>query len=149
VIVNKAYWAAVQREKEKREEIKKERHKYYATIHRLEKYGYLKKEIRNKQMQVRLTNKGLVKLQRIKWKKMKETIKNKNQKLCLVVFDIPEDKRRMRNLFRQCLYEMGFSKLQKSVFVSRYNLVKEIKLLVKNCELEKYTKIFEGKEIKL
>lgn len=149
VIINKAYWAAVQREKEKMEKIRKERHKYYATIYRLEKYGYLKKEMRNKQIQIKLTNKGLIKLQRIKWKKMKESEKNKNQKLCVVVFDIPEDKRRMRNLFRQCLYEMGFSRLQKSVFASHYNLGQEIELLVKNCELEKYVRIFEGKEIKL
>ena len=122
------------------------KNKYYDTINRLEKYNYVQKEKIGKKTKIKLTNKGLIKLQRIKWKINK---KEKDKNSYLVVFDIPEDKRRMRNLFRSCLYEMGFSKLQRSVFVSEYNIKSEIKSLVKNCELEKYVKIFVAKELKV
>ena len=44
------------------------KNKYYDTINRLEKYNYVQKEKIGKKTKIKLTNKGLIKLQRIKWK---------------------------------------------------------------------------------
>lgn len=146
VIINKAYWEAVHIEKKKQEIKLKEKKKYYATIARLSKYGFITKKRKNGQLSIKLTSKGVVKLQRIVWKTGKHK-KMKTKELCLVIFDIPEERRKMRDLFRKCLYELGFYRLQKSVFISYFDVCQEIKELVKSCELEKHVKILKGLKV--
>ncbi len=146
VIINKAYWEAVHIEKEKQEIKLREKKKYYATIARLTKYGFITKKRKNSQLCIKLTAKGFIKLQRIIWKTKKHK-KTKTKELCLVIFDIPEERRKMRDLFRKCLYELGFCRLQKSVFISYFDVYREIKELVKGCELEEHVKILKGLEI--
>jgi len=141
VIINKTYWEAVNIEKERRKQARREKQKYYNTINRLAKYGYLIKEKKNNQIALKFTNKGMLKLQKIKWKNTKPKNKLSKKEFCLVVFDIPENKKRIRNLFRKCLYELGFNKIQKSVFASNNEMVDEIKQLIKNCELENHVQV--------
>ena len=47
----------------------------------------------------------------------------------VIIFDIPENRRIKRDLFRSKLKEMGFRQLQKSVWVCPYPCQKEVKLL--------------------
>ncbi len=148
VIINKAYWEAINIENRKKEIKQKEKQKYYSTINRLVKYGYLMKKRENNQLKIKLTDKGILKTQRLFWKtNQKKKPKNKNKEFCLVVFDIPEKKRRIRNLFRKCLYEIGFERLQKSVFICYKDVFQEIKSLINNCELDDYVKIIKGRKI--
>ncbi len=148
VIINKAYWEAVNIERMKREDRRREKQKYYSTINRLSKYGYLIKDRKNNQLSLKLTEKGLIKIHKISWKmERKKKKKIKNNQLCIVVFDIPERKRKMRDLFRMCLYELGFNRFQKSVFITHNDVVKEVKDLIKNCMLDDYVKLLTGKKI--
>lgn len=146
VIINKAYWEAVNIEKEKQKTRQKEKKRYYSAIERLSKYGYLTKLKKNKQLCLKLTGKGILKLQRITWKTQKQNKINKKE-FCLVIFDIPENKKRIRDLFRRCLYELGFEKLQKSVFISYSDTSQEIKKLIRSCGVDEYVEILAGRKI--
>lgn len=44
----------------------------------------------------------------------------------LVIFDIPESKRKIRDWFREELYLLNYIQLQKSVFISKYPLTPDI-----------------------
>lgn len=52
-----------------------------------------------------------------------------DKKWRVVLFDIPEEERRIRNFFRKHLKRLHFFELQKSVFVQAYDCRKEIKRL--------------------
>jgi len=73
-----------------------------------------------------------------------ENIKNKKEKWDgkwrMVAFDIPEKYKRGRDALRQRLKNIGFCELQKSVFITPYDCEKEMMLLVKFFELDKYVR---------
>lgn len=60
----------------------------------------------------------------------------------LIIFDIPEKYRKKRDWFRITLRALGFSLLQKSVWVGRYNIPKELLQDLKDLELLRYIQIF-------
>ena len=101
---------------------KKEKAKIYAQIYHLEKFGYVDKK--------GFTIKGLVKIAEIKAKgKTKE--QKWDKKWRVVIFDIPEKKKQKRNYFRRMLLDLGFQKLQNSVWISPCNNFKEIQEIIK------------------
>lgn len=65
----------------------------------------------------------------------------------LVVFDVPEEKRKMRNLLRQCLRNWDFYKLQASVFVTPCDCREAIELLIHACHGERYIRFIEAGHI--
>jgi len=58
----------------------------------------------------------------------------------IVVFDIPEKKKGVRNALRRKLKELGFYELQKSVFVFPYECGNEIEFIVEFFELRPYVR---------
>jgi CRISPR-associated endonuclease Cas2 len=141
-ITEAAYFDLIQINKANRkllENKKKERQKIQKTIYYLKKAKYL--EI-YKNKELKISNKGIIKVILSKSKKIK---KNKNQKyFYVVIFDIPENLRKVRDLFRDVLYNFGSDKLQKSVFMIEsedgYKLVKE---LIKASKISEYVKILK------
>lgn len=87
------------------------------SLHQLQKNEFITQE-GNKP---RLTLKGWV---RYAWNYSRLIKKSKKRKMkgtkewFIVVFDIPEELRRFRDSLRRTLYNLGFSRLQDSVFVS-------------------------------
>lgn len=65
----------------------------------------------------------------------------------IVIFDIPEQKRIVRNLFRRNLKKWGFKYLQKSVWVSKQNVFDRLIKYVQNLGLEKYITIIETNKL--
>ncbi len=63
-------------------------------------------------------------------------------KACLVVFDIPESKRRLRELLRVFLDECGFFSLQKSVWISQFDAMKELSDFFRLLGLGDYIRVF-------
>ena len=53
----------------------------------------------------------------------------------LVIYDIPEDKKRLRRILRDNLKRLDFGKLQASVWVSPFNFLAEIEKIVKSYQL--------------
>jgi DNA-binding transcriptional regulator PaaX len=56
----------------------------------------------------------------------------------IVLFDIPETKKSLRDVFRRHLQKIGFQEFQKSVFIFPYECEREIASLVKLYEAEEY-----------
>ena len=65
----------------------------------------------------------------------------------MVIFDVPEDKRRSRGIFRKKLKELEFTQLQKSVFVTRHECKDEIDFLRHVLEISPFVHYVLAKEI--
>lgn len=65
----------------------------------------------------------------------------------IIVFDIPEEKKAAREIFRKKLKDLGFYQLQKSVFVYPYECKDEIDFLRHNLEIAPYAKYILAKDI--
>lgn len=96
------------------------------SLRRLEKYGFVER----KDSKISLTVKGRFFLNEV-LKKKKAQEKPWDRKYRVVIFDVPESKRDIRNWLRGQLYLLGYKKLQQSVFIGKKPLteivIKEIK----------------------
>ncbi|MDP2632623.1 MAG: hypothetical protein Q8P25_02785 [Candidatus Curtissbacteria bacterium] len=63
----------------------------------------------------------------------------------LVIFDIPESHRKVRDVLRSKLKSWGFAKWQKSVWASKKPLTKEIRNLVKELGVADWILVLESK----
>lgn len=70
--------------------------------------------------------------------------KNWDGKWRVVIFDIPEEKRIIRNLFRRNLKKWGFKHLQKSVWISKRNVFDKLESYIKDLGIEKWVAIMEA-----
>ena len=65
----------------------------------------------------------------------------------IVIFDIPETKKIMRNFFREKLQWLGFKQLQESVWISPYNIADEVEELIEFCDAGNYVHYILVEEI--
>ncbi len=65
-----------------------------------------------------------------------------DKKWRVVVFDIPENLRKARDVVRQYLKQFGFYQLQKSVFVIPYECKDELDFLIELYDVRKYVRQF-------
>lgn len=114
--------------------------------------SYLKKKgiIRVKNLQgipgVIVTSKGIDKIFKIKLKST-ERKRRTDGKWVMMIFDIPERKRILRDILRENLVLLGYEKLQQSVWVSPYDVLKETEGVVRRYELDSYVRVFLINEI--
>jgi DNA-binding transcriptional regulator PaaX len=64
-----------------------------------------------------------------------------------VMFDIPERKKLAREVFRSKLVQLGFQKIQHSVWRHRYPCQPEIEFLTNLYDIARYVDIVEGKKV--
>lgn len=62
----------------------------------------------------------------------------------IVIFDIPEQQRIIRNLFRRRLKEWGFRKWQQSVWVSQRNVTKKLRILIDDLKIGDWIAVIES-----
>ncbi len=105
-----------------------ERRKIYQQIYHLERFGYVSK--------TGLTAKGLLKI--FKSKKADNELKKWDKKWRVVIFDIPEEQRVLRNRFRFFLNNFGFKLLQNSIWINPYADFDEVQKITKNLKIEQY-----------
>src|SRR3990167_2143423 len=127
---------------------KMDRQRFSRLICYLKKKGYIKiKNLENKRGVI-LTQKGGEKILKTKLKAVKNGIKKRmDQKWQMLIFDIPEDKRALRDIFRDNLVILGYNQLQKSVWVSPYDVLEKTENLIRKSELDPYIKLFLIEEI--
>jgi len=100
------------------------------TFYYLKKKGLIRIEKKNKNIYMFLTKEGEKEAGRYQLNEMYiKKPKKWDKKWRLIIFDIPENHRIKRDLFRGKLKELGFYQLQKSVWVYPYSCQKEIYLL--------------------
>lgn len=97
----------------------------------------------------KLTEKGKRVVREILFDEMKiEKQKIWDKKWRIVIFDIPENKRRrMRDAMRQKLQKIGFFQLQKSVWVCPYPCEKEIQLICEIFQVNPFVNIITAENI--
>ncbi len=124
--------------------------KFYKFIYKLKKDGLIEKAKRQKPVLLRITAKG-EKILGLLTKRKNATLpsfsyKNdlpKNDKLILVIFDIPESERRKRSWLRSALKNMKFNLIQKSVWIGKVNIPKDFLFDLKKLNLIDFVEIFE------
>ncbi len=67
----------------------------------------------------------------------------------VVIFDVPEDKKYKRDVLRCKLRDLGFERIQDSVWRHKYPCSKEIEFLAHLYEIYPYVDLIEGKMVKL
>jgi|SRR3989344_34962 len=113
------------------------------AIKHLREKGYVDKEKEGNRLIIKLTRKG--KDEAILNRILKEENWDGNWRV--VVFDIPEDMRKVRNVFRSRLKIWGFYPWQKSVWISKKDIKKPLSDFIKEMGLEKWVKIFESEDL--
>ena len=111
----------------------------YRNITNLESHKFIRYRKKGEWWNIELTEKGKAAarkagLNNLKIKKPKKW----DQKWRAVLFDIPEVKRIGRDALRRKIKELGFTELQKSVFVYPYPCRKEIETVLKFFEIGKF-----------
>jgi DNA-binding transcriptional regulator PaaX len=106
---------------------------YYRAI----KNGYIEIDNRNKPS---LSKKGITKLALFEPKILKDS-------KIMVIFDIPENYRGKRSQLRLVLRELKFVQVQKSVWITRYEIREYLQSEIERLKLKKFIKIFEAIEV--
>jgi DNA-binding transcriptional regulator PaaX len=125
---------------------KKDRHKLQQTLYRLKKAKLLEEKIFNNTKGYILSPRGFMKLYRIQLEHKKKE-KYPQGHYLMVFFDIPEKQRQLRNCFRSLLRELGFQKIQQSVWATQYQVANELQQIIKDYGLDKYVKPLVVKEL--
>ena len=94
-----------------------------------------------------ITNLGRAKNLRWNYRQLPK-IARKDGLATIVIFDIPETRRKVRDFLRRFLKENEFIQLQKSVFIGRFYLGPEFKEVIKELKLELCVSILEGRVIR-
>jgi CRISPR-associated endonuclease Cas2 len=114
---------------------------YWKIFNYLERKGWVKvytKEKADTQF-VKLTKKG--QLQTLLMKAVIQKPQKWDGKWRMIIYDIPEDSRKHRYLFRKLLKQNGFYQFQQSVFINPYPLNKEAITYLQQTGLDKYIRI--------
>jgi len=67
----------------------------------------------------------------------------------VVIFDIPESRKTHRDVFRRKLIDLGFERIQDSVWRHKYPCAKEIEFLSHLYEIYPYVDMIEGRMVEL
>jgi len=138
--VRDSYWEQY-REKKKKED-------FIKLINYLKSRGYLNTKDLKSRKAVILTPKGIEKVFNIKIKLTKKK-KRPDGKWQMIFFDIPETRRRDRDIFRRQLKYLGYQKLQQSIWVSPYDVLTDTQNLIKNYRLGRFVRLLLIEEVKI
>lgn len=89
----------------------------------------------------RLTEAGIARLKRY------EPSRLTGAASILVIFDIPEEERRLRQRLRTLLRELRFTQVQKSVWQTEYDILEYLTPELKSLRLQKYVQVYESAKV--
>ena len=129
-------------------ERRKAKRRFSQFINYLKKKGYVEiKNLKEKQG-VLLTKKGIEKVVNFKFKiKTEKREKRSDGKWQMIIFDIPEREKYLRDLLREKIYSLGYKMLQQSVWVCPYDVFKETEKFLREYSLDQYIRLFLIEEI--
>lgn len=119
--------------------------KIFRALQDLEKRNVIAIDKKKNQFKISMSAKGILKLLRF-FARQHSKPKQWDGKWRIVVFDIPEKYKPTREMLRRYLYALGFSQIQKSVFATKQNLLKDVRRLMRVCEMEPFTQYFVATE---
>lgn len=108
-------------------------------IHYLQKKKLIRLFYENKKYYFELTRKGKAHLKKVYLRNLKiKRPKKWDGKFRMMIFDIPEDERKKRDLLRCGLRRIGFKIVQRSVYIYPFECKKEVDLICDWYEVKKY-----------
>lgn len=107
-------------------------------IKRLEKQKMISINEVGDKISIEITEKGRRRLLEYDFENIEIKSKRRDGKWRLVIFDIPEEKKSSRDVFRRKLLELNFIRLQDSVFVSAFPCKSEIDFLCHFLEISNF-----------
>lgn len=110
-------------------------------IKRLEKQEMITIREKEGQVSIEVTEKGKRRLLEYDFENIELKAKRRDGKWHLVIFDIPEEKKNARDVFRRKLLELGLVNLQESVFASAFPCKNEIDFLCHFLDISDYVTI--------
>lgn len=128
-----------------RERTKKQ---FSRLVYYLKRKGYIKIKNLEQKKGIMLTRKGAEKVLKIRLKSTERKLR-KDGKWQMIIFDIPEEKRHLRDLLRENLYILEYKMLQQSVWVCPYDVLKETEGILRRYNLDQYVKLFLIEEIEV
>lgn len=93
--------------------------KFYSLLNKLKREGFIQKKKSKVGSFWKITKAGLNKLGILKNKTNKDYTTEDDKKFKIIVFDVPEWERWKRAWLRESLVSLGFSMLQKSVWIGK------------------------------
>lgn len=130
-----------------------EKKRFYSLLSKLHRDGFIKK-INNKKSRKdfwQITKSGIKKLNLLQGQenikkdriKMPRIVKiEENDFLKVIIFDIPEDRRKQRAWLRRVLVNLGFKKLQLSVWIGKTKLPDEFFYHLRHMKLINFIHVF-------
>lgn len=116
------------------------------ALKRLREKGYIEKSLDNKDESKIIFKLTEVGREFLLLSKSEEDIEW-DGKWRIVVFDIPERKRIIRDILRNRLRLWGFKQWQKSVWASKKNLTNKLRVLVKDLGIEDWVLVIESENL--
>ena len=127
-----------------------DRNDFLRKIYYWRERGLIETFVENKERYIELTLKGKNILKEVVFNNLKIDIpKRWDGKWRMVIFDIPEENKNSRDIVREKLKQIGFLRIQKSVYLFPYECTKEIVFLaerldIKNNVLISISEIIQG-----
>lgn len=119
-----------------------------ATIKRLERQELVSWAEQNGKLRLTLTDNGKKKVLQYDMDKLKvDDTKRWDGLWRIVIFDIPEGKKANRELFRKKLKQLGLERLQRSVFVCRFECKDQVDFLSQAFEVAPFVHYIVAKDI--
>lgn len=131
-------------ERQRQYEERQRRYEEKEWIRSLKHRKFIETKRVGKKLMIRLTKKGWQQALRDKIKCTRACCK---KGICIVIFDVPESEKHTRNALRNVLAQCGFIMLQKSVWYTDKDVLKELCALLQGAGLEKWVKIIIGDEV--
>ena len=122
-----------------------EKKRRYQALKRLEARKLLKVEKVANQYKIALTDEGV---QQAFWLRAQQAGFLEERFVCMVIFDIPETQKRIRQKLRYFLYEIGFIPIQRSVWVSPYDVSKDLVDLFGSVKMLRWIRIYNAEEVR-
>ncbi|KKQ56414.1 MAG: repressor in the phenylacetic acid catabolic pathway [Parcubacteria group bacterium GW2011_GWA2_38_13] len=129
-------------------EDKNKRQKIHSALANLKRRGYLQKKKFEKSYGFILTPKAQKKIFSLQLKIQKKEKLPHNEQL-MIFYDIPEKFKYKREIFRNKLKDLGFDQLQKSIWITSNNIIKDIRSIIKDFGIEDGVQMLKVKDIKI
>jgi len=119
-----------------------QKHNFYQLISRSYKAKFIEKVERDGKMYIRITSEGKKTIQR-DFPMLSLQNRQWDRKWRIVMFDIEEVNKQVRERLRAKLKELGFGMLQKSVFISPHDLLKDFSEFAEASGIKNYLYLLE------
>lgn len=118
---------------------KVDRKRIYEAIHRLNRKRLVELIEKGDRLYIKITNNGKQLIKNFDYDNLQLPKSKKwDKKWQLVIFDIPDKKRKERQAFSKKIKDLGFYPLQESVFVYPYNCRDEIDFICELLSISRY-----------